>query len=327
MGPGDIAERVMAPAMTAAAEAELVAVVGRDAGRTEAFAHRHGARRSYVDLAAFLADPEVEAVYVATPVDRHCEEVVAAAHAGLDVLCEKPLGRTADECRTMIEACRTAGVRLSTCFYQRYNVRHLEIRRLIAGGRIGQVTSLRINFSSRAPDNPGAWRQDPARSGGGSFIDTASHSIDLLRFLFGEVREVVALVDTLAAGYPVEDTASALLRLDGGIQAVITAHWSTDDPAESRSSVIEIAGTGGSIISWPMHEKFSRGSLVVATADGEERQDDWFASTHEAFLDDFARRRAAGEPPAITGDDGLATQRVVEAVYESSRTGSRVALA
>ena len=151
----------MAPAMTAAASAELVAVLGRDADRTETFARRHGARRSYTDLGAFLADPEIDAVYVATPVDEHCAEVVAAARAGREILCEKPLARTSGECRTMIEAGRVAGVGLWTCFYQRYNVRHREIRRLLGEGRIGQVTSVRVNFSSRSPENPGAWRQDP----------------------------------------------------------------------------------------------------------------------------------------------------------------------
>jgi predicted dehydrogenase len=249
VGAGDIAERVMAPAMRAAAGAELVAVMRRDRRAAEAFAERHGALRAYDRVDELVADPDVEAVYVATPTYRHLPAVLAAAAAGRDILCEKPLALTVAEAEAMIRACEAAGVRLGTCFYQRYNARHREIRRLLEAGRIGRVTAVRMNFSSRLPDLPGAWRQEPAKGGGGSFTDMAVHCVDLLRFLFGEMHEVSAFLATLAATYPVEDTSSALFRLDGGIQAVVTSHWSTADSAESRSSVIEIGGTDGTIVS------------------------------------------------------------------------------
>jgi 1,5-anhydro-D-fructose reductase (1,5-anhydro-D-mannitol-forming) len=293
----------------------------RDRGAAERFAERHGALRAYDRVDELVADPDVEAVYVATPNDRHLPDTLVAAAAGRDVLCEKPLALTATEAEVMIRACEAAGVRLGTCFYQRFNSRHQEIRRLLAAGRIGRVTAVRMNFSSRSPDRPGAWRQDPAQGGGGSFTDTAVHCLDLLRFLFGEIHEVAAFLDTLAATYAVEDTASALLRLDGGIQAVVTSHWSTEDSAESRSSVIEIGGTHGTIVSWPLHDKFSRGTLLIATAEREEEIRVPEQSTHVALLDDFAAARAAGRPFPISGADGLAAQRVLEAAAASARAG------
>ena len=321
VGTGDIAERVMAPAMRQASGARLVAVAGRAIVATRAFAERHGAQRAYDRLEDLLMDPEVDAVYVASPVDRHCSDVLAAIAAGRDVLCEKPLALTLDEAERMVAAAERAGVRLGTCFYQRYNARHRWIRDALADGRIGRPAAARMSFSGRSPDRPGAWRQDPTRAGGGSFTDSAVHCLDLLRFLVGEIREVAAFTDTLGASYAVEDTASALLRLDGGVQAVVTAHWSTEDSSAARTSVLEIGGTDGTIVSWPLHDKFSRGTLLIATVTGKEEVHVPERSTHIELLDDFAGARAGGRPFPIDGADGLAAQRVLAAVYESARTG------
>lgn len=331
VGAGDIADRIMAPAMRAAAGAELVAVMRRDRAAAEAFAQRHGALRAFDRVDDLLADPDVEAVYVASPNDAHLPNTLAAVAAGRDVLCEKPLARTVPEVDEMIRASEAAGIRLATCFYQRYNARHQQIRRILADGQIGRVTAVRINFSSRFVETPGAWRQDRATAGGGSFTDMGVHAVDLLGFLFGQVHEVSAFVATLAAAYDAEDTASALLRLDGGIQAVVTTHWSTADAADSRSSVIEIGGTDGTIVSWPLHDKFSRGTLLVVARAGDRTIVESTVpvpdrSTHVALLDDFAAARNAGRPFPISPEAGLTAQRVLEAVATSARTGQHVRL-
>ena len=341
IGASDIADRVMAPAMVEAAGAELVAVASRSPDRAAWFARRQlrraarmdaksvvpGGLRTFASASELAADPGIDAVYVATEVDRHADDVLAVARAGRDVLVEKPIARTAPEGQAMVDGCAAAGVRLGTCFYQRYNTRHGRIRDLLADGAIGQVATVSLNFSGRSGDRPGAWRQDPGRSGGGSFIDSASHCVDLLRWLLGEVDQLVAFTATLAATYAVEDTAFAILRMQSGVHAVITAHWSTTDTSDVRSSVITIGGTEGSIVSWPLHDKFSRGTLLLARGDGEEEILVPEASTHVALLEDWAARRATGAPPAISGEDGVAAQRIVDAVYESGRTGQRVKFA
>jgi predicted dehydrogenase len=324
-GPGDIAERVMAPAMRQAPHSRLVAVARRDHAAAEAFAERHGAERAYGDIAALAQDPDVDAIYVATPVARHAPDTLLAAAYGKHVLCEKPLALTVAEGERMRDVCAAAGVQFMTCYYQRFNRRHRQIRDLLAAGAIGRVTAARWNFGGRSPDRPGAWRQDPVQAGGGSYLDNASHSIDLIRYLLGEIVAVTAFVDTLAASYAVEDTASSLLLLASGAQVVVTSHWSTNDPDEERNSLLEILGTEGVIISMPLHDKFSRGRLMLATAEGE-RHFAYEESTHVAVLEEFAAALAEGRPPAITIDDGLASLRVVHAVYESARTGKVVRL-
>ncbi len=320
VGAGDIAHRVMAAAMSAAPDHDLVAVCRRDRKSAEEFAAVHGARRAYDSVEALLHDPEIDAVYVATPVARHRPDTLAAAANGKHVLCEKPMALDVAEGEAMRAACAEVGVQLMICFYQRFSARHQRIKELLAAGTIGRVTAVRMNFSGRSPDRPGAWRQDHGQAGGGCYIDNASHCIDLLRFLFGEIVAANAFVDTLAAHYQVEDTATSILRLASGAHAVVTSYWSSGDPDEQRNSLIEILGTDGAIVSAPLHDKFSRGRLSIATRAGE-RVETFEASTHVAVLGEFAAALAERRPPAVTAEDGIAALRVVGAVYESARTG------
>lgn len=313
----------MAPAMAAAGSAELVAVCGRERASAEAFAARHGARRAYDRVADLLRDTEVDALYLATPVDRHAPDAIAALEAGKDVLVEKPIARSAAEARSMLDAADRTGRRLALCFYQRGNPRHREARRLVAAGAIGRPTAARITFSGRSRPRPGGWRFDPGRSGGGVFADQGSHAVDLLRYVLqDEVSAVTAFVDTLAEPSGVEDTASAILRFAGGVQAVVTAHWSIEDPSEGRTSVLEISGTEGTIVTWPLHDKFSRGTLLLAKAQGEQVIATPEMSTHVALLDAFAADPWL--PEVATGQDGLAAMLVQEAVYEAARTERQI---
>ena len=327
VGTGDIADRVMAPAMAAAPAARLVAVCGRTRAGAEAFARRHGVPRATDRLADVLADDEVQAVYLATPVDRHAPDAIAALEAGRDVLVEKPMARSVTEARAMIDAAERTARRLAVCFYQRGNPRHREVRRLVAEGAIGRPTAARVAFSGRSRPRPGAWRTDPTRSGGGAFADQGSHAVDLLRYVLGdEVEDVAAFTATLAEPSAVEDTSSALLRFRSGVQAVITAHWSIEDPNLDRTSVLEVSGTDGTIVTWPLHDKLSRGTLLLAAADGERAIRTAELSTHAALLAAFAAPMDAWPPEVATGADGLAAMRVQEAVYEAARRGATIRL-
>jgi predicted dehydrogenase len=323
VGPGDIAERVMAPAMAAAPSAELVAVAGRHLERARGFASRHGAARTHASAEALIADPGIDAVYIATPVGSHASLAIAAALAGKDVLVEKPMALDVAEADAMVAAAASAGRRLAVCFYQRVNPRHREVRRVIAAGGIGRPTAARVNFSGRSRPRPDAWRFAVGQGGGGVFADQGSHAVDLLRYVLqDDVVDVAAFTDTLAEPTPVEDTASVLLRFARGTQAVVTAHWSIEDPSPERTSVLEVSGTDGTLITWPLHDKFSRGGLVLATATGEREIPTDEASTHVALLDAFAAD--AWSPEVATGDDGLAAMRVQVAAYESARLGRTV---
>ena len=151
-------------------------------------------------------------------------------------------------------------------------------------------------------------------------MDCGSHCVDLLRFLVGEVAEVTAFVDTLAFSYPVDDTATMLLKLKTGAHAVVSSHWSTLIPAAEESSSLSIYGTRGMITSAPLSDKQSKGILRLATRT-ERAEYRYEQSTHVALLEAFTACIEQDAPVPINGCDGLQVCRVIAAAYESARSG------
>src|SRR5689334_2781554 len=141
IGLGKLANTRIAPAFAHAPDNRLVAVAGRDAGRTAEFAARHSVRPA--TLEALLADPAIQAVYVAATNDLHAPYTIAAARAGKHVLCEKPLARTPAEAEAMIAACHAAGVRLGTAFQMRFHPAHQQVRALVQDGVFGEIRQAR----------------------------------------------------------------------------------------------------------------------------------------------------------------------------------------
>jgi predicted dehydrogenase len=264
-------------------------------------------------------------VYVATPVHLHASQSLAAARAGKHVLVEKPMALCSAECQEMIEVCETHGVLLDVCYYQRFNARHQKVRELVQTGAIGQVTMAQARQASLYPPQVGSWHQDPALGGGGAIMDVGVHGIDTLRFVLGEVEAVTAMVDTVAFDYPVDDTATILLRFEGGAQAVVSAAFSVSGVDSPTLDYLEVSGTGGRIWTSPIHAKDSSGALRLMTPDGEERFH-FTQSTHKAVIEACSRSILQGEPAPIPGREGLAGMQVVEAAYASARTGRTITL-
>lgn len=329
LGAGVIASSQMAPAIALAPGHTLVAITSRNPEKAQQFAAKftteNEAPHIYNSSDALLADSAINAVYVATPPHLHAEMTIQAAEQGKHILCEKPLALNSTQAQTMIDACAANNVKLMVCYYQRYNARHQQVKRLLAAGAIGKVTALRINFSTYFPPQAPYWHHDPAISGGGPLMDLGVHCIDLVRYLCGPIAEVAALVDTLAAESPVEDTATLLLKMASGAHAVVTTHWSTAYFAPT-TNMIELAGTEGTIEAMPIQAKDSSGILRVTTAQGIQ---DFSIEAggqrpHVALLEDFGNALQQNAPAPISGEEGLAGLLVVEAAHRSARTGQRV---
>lgn len=181
-------------------------VVSTTPARAADYAAEHGIPLHGADLAAALADPETDAVYISSTNEKHHAQALAAIAAGKHVLCEKPLSMTVEEAADMVRAADAAGVTFATNHHLRCSGSHQAVRRLIADGRIGRVLSLRIFHAVHLPPNLQGWRiADPA-AGGGVIPDITVHNADVARFLLAEdPAAVVAQMAASGMGQGVED--------------------------------------------------------------------------------------------------------------------------
>ncbi|MGB9606205.1 MAG: Gfo/Idh/MocA family protein, partial [Bryobacteraceae bacterium] len=278
----------------------------------------------------------LQAVYVATPVYTHREQVLACARAGKHVLCEKPLGLTVAEAEEMVRACRQAGVLLGTAFMMRFHAQHQAALKLIRDGRLGKPVYVRAQLSCWYPPMVGAWRQDPALGGGGSLIDMGGHCLDLLEMFFGRVRRLACLTAHAVHDYAVEDGATVLLEFANGALGTVDTFFSIPD--EASDNVLELYGSRGAILARGTIGQGAQGTMV-ARLRGEQagydaRQERSGAqgteiapepvNTYRAEIEEFSRAILEGRQPTITGEDGLRNQRLLAACYESARTGKTV---
>lgn len=316
LGAGSVAQRRAIPAINKATDAELYALLSRDAGRAQQLATEHGARMSYTTVDALLSDDALDAIYVSTPVYLHCEQVIEAAERGFHVLCDKPMGMDTDECQRMIDACQANGVHLQVCFLFRFHSCFQQIGKWVAEGCLGQIVEGRVPFLKPFPVPPGAWRGDPDQGGGGSLMDLGSHGVDLLRYILGEVREVSAFCNTVVHGYDVEETGMIMMRFKNGTQGIVDTSFA----AAGCDLVIEIYGTDGWV--WVYNDD---GWKIKLSCNGESQIiDSPFEDLYQFQFEHFARCVMEGEQPIVTGVDGLRTNEILAAAYESDRTGKTV---
>ena len=263
IGCGDVTEVKSGPGFQKANGSALVAVMRRDGAKARDYAHRHGVERAY-DLAEdLIQDPQVDAVYVATPPSTHAELAMAVAAAGKPCLVEKPMARNHAECRQMIAAFAARGVPLWVAYYRRALPRFLLVRDRIAEGAIGTVTSVHVDV--RAPLAQGSssagWRFDPAVAGGGLFFDLASHCFDLLDFLLGPLTDVSGLAANTGHAYGAEDVTVASFGAGQGVLGTAVFNFNASSPFDR----ITFTGTSGELL-MPV---FSDTDVIVRNAAGE----------------------------------------------------------
>ncbi len=245
IGCGAVAEMKSGPALQKADGSSLVAVMRRDVAKAADYAQRHGVPRHYDSAVALVADPEVDAVYVATPPSSHLEIALLAAEAGKPCLVEKPMALCHAECVRMIEAFEARGVPLFVAYYRRALPRFVEARRLLQAGVVGTPTSVHIFQYDRLLQGDAArvWRVDPAIAGGGLFFDLASHGFDLIDFLLGPIDAVAAFAANTGRSYAAEDLTTACFRFESGIAG--TGVWNFN--AACSADGIVITGTAGEL--------------------------------------------------------------------------------
>lgn len=246
IGCGDVTEVKSGPGFRQAAGSTLVAVMRRDTARAADYARRHNVPRWYADADDLLADPEIDAVSIATPPSSHCELALKAAAARKPTLVEKPMAVSHAQCIRMIEAFRSAGVPLFVSYYRRALPKFLKVRELLESGAIGRPLAVQVTHCTQPAHfelRHLPWRFRPEISGGGLFVDLGCHILDLLDFYFGPMTEVWGRADRFGTGYEVEDAVVMAFRHQGGVQGTARWHFTADRHVDW----VEIEGREGTI--------------------------------------------------------------------------------
>lgn len=312
IGLGDVVEHKSGPALQTVPGSSIAAVMRRDGVRAEDFARRHGVSRWYDDAQALVEDESVDAVYVATPPDSHAEHTIRAAAAGKPVYVEKPMARSAAECEAMIAACSRASVGLFVAYYRRALPRFVAAERAIREGRLGELLSVRVTLLRESTG--GGWRLAPDISGGGLFVDLASHTLDWLDLALGEVTVVSAEVD----GGPAESRVSAELSFGHGIPG--SGRW--DFEAGRTQDTIEIVGSDGSL---RLSSFGSEPAVLTTASDAVELAAEAPPVVQQPLIANVVESLLGRAEPLSTGTTAIRTTRAIDAVLAAHRERHRIA--
>lgn len=315
IGCGAIARRTHIPALKAAG-AEVVAVASASLQSAQAAATECGGAEVFEGWRDLVDRAGVDAVDICTPNSLHAEIAIAAAQAGRHVLVEKPMATTVAECDAMIAAADAAGVLLMTAHNARFAPPFVAAARIVAAGDIGDVHGFRAAFGHAGPESwaPGSsWFRDRALAGGGALLDLGVHVIDMLRaVLADDVTEVSAFIRDAEA---VEEDAQVLLRFAGGAAGSIHASWIARPGPDHQ---LTLFGAGGSLhvdLATPLTLRRAGGGKPEVVPVSESVPDVCAA---------FVASVSTGALPPVTAGAGRAAVSVVEAAYQSARTGRAV---
>lgn len=250
IGCGEATERHTVPAFSEIPDAEIIAVMSRTPERAKLFAKRHGIRRWYNDAQNLVTDPDVDAVYIATPPSTHATYAIAAMMSGKAVYVEKPLATHYDDCLRINRVAARYNQPCFVAYYRRYLPYFQRVKSLIEAGAVGKVLTAQIRFAAppreldyNKHDLP--WRLQPDIAGGGYFYDLAPHQLDLLQHLFGPITEATGYTANRGGLYTTEDTVAATMQFHNGMPASGT--WCFVAHESSREDRILIIGDGGQL--------------------------------------------------------------------------------
>ena len=269
IGCGEVTERKSGPAFNAVPGSEVVAVMSRRADKARSYAERHGVKRWYTDAQLLLSDPEVNAVYIATPPSTHATYAIMAMKSGKAVYVEKPMASNYEDCCRMNRIAEVTGVPCFVAYYRRCLPYFLKVKELVEQGAVGQVAGAHIRFAVPPRDLDYSrdnlpWRVQPDIAGGGYFYDLAPHQIDLLQQMFGPIIEAEGMFANRGGLYPTEDTVSACFKFANGVPA--SGSWCFVAHESAREDRIDIVGDKGSL----SFSVFTYQPIVLQNGDGRQ---------------------------------------------------------
>lgn len=317
IGCGDVCEKKSGPSFYKIEYSNLEAVMRRDQDKVKDYAMRHKVDKYYTDADQLIADPQVNAVYIATPPNTHMQYAIRAMQAGKPVYVEKPMGMNSAECEEMIRTSETTNQKLFVAFYRRALPYFLKVKELLESGVIGNVLTVEVKQyrSPRVSDltsSDHTWRVNKDIAGEGYFYDLAPHTLDILDFLLGEITDAKGFSANLGQFYEVKDTISAILKFKSGV--IGSGRWCFVTSAQTDVDSIIVTGTKGEI-------RFSTFAFspILLLSDTVSESFDIPSPEHiqqpliQTIVDEL---RGVGKCPS-TGVSGARTSRVMDLILNT----------
>jgi predicted dehydrogenase len=277
------------------------------------YARRHGVPRYHEQAHDLIHDPHVDAVYIATPPGSHLDLALEVCAARKPAYVEKPMARSFEECKRMNEAFEQAGVPLFVAFYRRRLPRFVAAKELLDKGRLGQITGVAYRYAHARWEGSASelpWRLRPEHSGGGFFLDLGCHTLDVLDFLLGPLRNVSGMACNVASPYAAEDNVAMCFRTERGALGV--ASWNF--AGHTKEDMIEITGTEGRL----RLSTFGDEPIEVISRGGTEalRRPNPLHVQLPLIQSIVDQLRGNGSCPS-TGESAARTSRVMDAVLDA----------
>ena len=269
IGCGEVTEKKSGPAFNEVEGSQVVAVMSRSENKARSYAERHHVRKWYTDASELIEDPDVNAVYIATPPSSHATFAIMAMHAGKPCYIEKPLAASYNDCIRINRISEQTGVPCFVAYYRRYLPYFQKVKEIIESGTIGNVVNVQVRFSVPPRDldfqsgKEMPWRLQPDSAGGGYFYDLAPHQIDLLQNLFGVITRAHGYPANRAHLYQAEDTLSACFFFESGIPG--SGSWCFVGHESAKEDCIEVIGEKGSL----SFSVFTYQPIEVITSEGK----------------------------------------------------------
>ncbi len=335
IGCGGIAARRTIPEFkNMVSNAEIISVMDISKERAEDVARKFEVSH-YCTTEKELLARDIDAVYIATPQNKHAAQAIQAAESGKHILCEKPIAITVEEVDRIEEACRKNRVKFMLGFCMRHNVYHRQARELVQSGQLGTMVMGRAELTCWYPPIEGAWRQDAAVSHGGALIDMGTHCLDTLEWILGSpIVEVAGFQDRLVHKYrtDIEDTSTIVVRFANRAHGIIDNYFNLPDAAAQNS--LELHGTKGSLIGQgtigqdPTGKLFSilqpeaTGYSANQVRNVEVKRQEYHLEgigLYGQMITAFSDCIRNDTEPAITLEDGRHSVKVVNAIYRAVR--------
>jgi 1,5-anhydro-D-fructose reductase (1,5-anhydro-D-mannitol-forming) len=315
IGLGRIVNTTMAPGMLADPNSEIVAATSRDQGRADAFIDKVGGKAGYTDYDEMLANPDINAVFIATPNSQHTEQVLAAAKAGKHVLCDKPMALSVSDAVREIEACRDAGVKLGINFHNRRLQWINDTRQMVAEGKLGEIQNVVVEASAGATP-PTDWRNSKELAGLGTTYSQGVHVFDFLRYILDSNPVEVSSWFDDEGKYNVETQAMSTIRYANGALGFANISQRVAYPKND----LGIFGTKGRVYGAGLTRSRFDGNMSVLI--GDEETSEFYpqpsGQAHARNIEAFTAAVLADKEPNASGIDGLHSMVLTEAMARSA---------